>query len=397
MTDALRGTREAPDPSCASLLASLVEEFGPERVDLCVFHTPNLTGIKKSILPKRINEGWGLNHMKLYAIDDEIIMSGANLSNDYFTNRQDRYHVLKSKEITDYFEKIYSTVAKLSYRVVPSDTQPSGFILEWPSTNFQPAPLQDSKSYIESATKTLAPLLRPQGRSASEKDTDTQIYPLIQLTPLLNPDTSTELPALTGILAKLAKPPLEGSRWTFTAGYFNMTPQVRQLLLDSKPSSATVVAASPWANGFYGSKGVSGLLPAGYTYLSRSFLDAVARAGLSKQIIVKEWRRGTVNTPGGWSYHAKGIWITLPGEQNPSISLVGSSNYTKRSYGLDLEANTLIVSSNPDLQRRLGEEEKWLQEYATTMSRDDYARTERRVGLHVRIAMWIVTLVGGAL
>ena len=110
-----------------------------------------------------------------------------------------------------------------------------------------------------------------------------------------------------------------------------------------------------------------------------------------------EWRRGTVNTPGGWSYHAKGIWITLPGEQNPSISLVGSSNYTKRSYRLDLEANTLIVTQNADLQRRLGEEEKWLQEYASPMSLDDYARTERRVGLHVRLAMWIVTLVGGAL
>jgi len=55
------------------------------------------------------------------------------------------------------------------------------------------------------------------------------------------------------------------------------------------------------------------------------------------------------------------------------------------------------VTSNPDLQRRLGAEEKWLQEYTTTMTRDDYAKTERRVGLHVRLAMWIVTLVGGAL
>jgi CDP-diacylglycerol--glycerol-3-phosphate 3-phosphatidyltransferase len=280
---------------------------------------------------------------------------------------------------------------------VPSEKQSSGFTLEWPETNLQPAPLQNPKGYIASATKALAPLLKPEQKSVSEKNSDTQIYPLLQLTPLLDPDTSTELPALIGILDKLSKPPLKGSRWTFTAGYFNMTPQVRQLLLNSKPSSATVVAASPWANGFYGSKGVSGLLPAGYTYLSRNFLDAVARTGLSQQIVVKEWRRGTVNTPGGWSYHAKGIWITLPGERDPSISLVGSSNYTKRSYGLDLEANTLIVTRNPDLQRRLGEEEQWLQEYATTMSRDDYARTERRVGLHVRIAMWIVTLVGGAL
>ena len=363
-----------------------------------MFHTPNLTGIRKAILPKRINEGWGLQHMKLYGVDDEIIMSGANLSNDYFTNRQDRYHILKSKDITDYFEKIYWTTCHLSYRVTPSDKQ-SGFEIDWPDSNCQPSPLTDPKGYIASATKALAPLLRPTpSKSIQEEATDTQIYPLMQLTPLLKPDTSTELPILTDVLHKLGtQPELAGSRWTFTAGYFNMTPDVRRLLLASNPASATVVAASPWANGFYGSKGVSGMLPAAYTHLARRFLDTVSQVGLSDRIAVKEWRRGTVNTPGGWTYHAKGIWITMPGEQNPSVTLVGSSNYTKRSYSLDLEANTLIVTRNPNLQRRLGEEERWLQEYATTMSRDDYAETERRVGLHVRIAMWIVTLVGGAL
>ena len=400
LTDALRGTRQAPDPSCASLLASLIEDFGPERVEVCMFHTPNLTGVRKAVLPKRINEGWGLQHMKLYGIDDEVIISGANLSSDYFTDRQDRYHVFKSKEITDYFCEIYKTVCKLSYRVAPSPKEGSGgFIIEWPSTNTQPAPLDDPKGYIASATKALAPLLKPSSipPSVAEKSTDTQIYPLLQLTPLLNPDTSTELPALIGILRRLATPLFAGSLWTFTAGYFNMTPEVRQLLLQSNPASACVVAASPWANGFYGSKGVSGMLPAAYTYMARRFLDAVASAGLSKQIAVKEWRRGTVSQPGGWTYHAKGIWLTLPGDRNPSVSLVGSSNYTKRSYSLDLEANTLIVTQNRDLQRRLGDEERWLQEYATTMSRDDYAKTDRRVGLHVRIAMWIVTLVGGAL
>lgn len=41
-----------------------------------MYHTPNLTGLRKAILPKRINEGWGLQHMKLYGMDDEIIMSG---------------------------------------------------------------------------------------------------------------------------------------------------------------------------------------------------------------------------------------------------------------------------------------------------------------------------------
>jgi CDP-diacylglycerol--glycerol-3-phosphate 3-phosphatidyltransferase len=356
-----------------------------------------LTGARKAILPKRINEGWGLQHMKLYGIDDEIIMSGANLSDDYFTNRQDRYHVFKSEAITDYFSQLFRTVCDLSYRVSPAAKEAGGFVTEWPQANVQPEPLKDPQGYIKAATRALQPLASPPRAPAAQSDSDTSVYPLVQLTPLLKPDTSTELPALTGILRTLGTPEFAGSKWTFTAGYFNMTPEVRALLLQTRPASGTVVAASPWANGFYGSKGISGMLPAAYSLLGRRFLDAVSKAGLSEQISVQEWRKGTVNTPGGWTYHAKGIWVTLPQEQHPSISLIGSSNYTKRSYSLDLEANTLIVTRNADLQRRLGEEEKWLQRYATPMTRDDYATTERRVGLHVRLAMWIVTLVGGAL
>lgn len=130
------------------MLASLIRDFGTDRVEICMYHTPNLTGIRKAILPKRINEGWGLQHMKLYGMDDEIIMSGANLSDDYFTNRQDRYHVFKSKAVTDYFANVYRTVADLSYRVTVDDTNPNGFTLTWPSTNIQPEPLKDPKAYI---------------------------------------------------------------------------------------------------------------------------------------------------------------------------------------------------------------------------------------------------------
>ncbi|KAH0371570.1 hypothetical protein KCU65_g1683, partial [Aureobasidium melanogenum] len=398
LTDSLRGTRETPKASCATLLAALVDEFGSDRVEVCMYHTPNLTGLRKSLIPKRINEGWGLQHMKLYGIDDEIIMSGANLSDDYFTNRQDRYHLISCKRITDYFAKVHDTVCSISYRVVPNASAPGGFNLNWPATNTHPEPLANPKEFIAQATKLLAPLLKPAtSTSAPTPTTDTQIYPLLQLTPLLKPDTSTELPALTTILEKLATPAFAGSKWTFTAGYFNMTPWLRDLLLASNPSSANVIAASPWANGFYGSPGVSGMLPAAYTLLGRRFLSSVQKAGLENQITLKEWRKGTVNTPGGWTYHAKGIWVTLKDEAGPSVSLIGSSNYTKRSYSLDLEANALIVTRDVGLMKRLKEEEEWLQEYATNVDQGTFEKTERRVGLHVRIAMWIVTLVGGAL
>jgi CDP-diacylglycerol---glycerol-3-phosphate 3-phosphatidyltransferase len=142
---------------------------------------------------------------------------------------------------------------------------------------------------------------------------------------------------------------------------------------------------------------VSGLLPAAYTLLSRRFLQSILDAGKGDAITLKEWRSGTVGQPGGWTYHAKGLWVTLPGEDNPSITLVGSSNYTKRSYSLDLESNALIITQDEELKRRLGEEEKNLQRYAKEVGMEDFERVERRVGIKVRVAMWIVELVGGAL
>ncbi|KAE9961637.1 hypothetical protein BLS_001591 [Venturia inaequalis] len=397
LTDALRGTRETPKPCCASLLVPLVEEFGENRVEIRMFHTPNLTGLRKKVVPKRINEGWGLQHMKLYAIDDELIMSGANLSTDYFTNRQDRYHVFSSAAITDYFERIHQAVCKLSFSILPSK-ELAGYTMEWRHDNPGPSPLLDPKAFSAQATASLDSLLH-LATFAEKKppSTSTLVYPLLQFTPLLRPDTSTELPAVRTILSALSTPVFAKSSWTFTAGYFNMTPEVRGLLLNSNPARATVISASPWANGFYGSKGVSGMLPAAYSLLSRRFLDAVSSKSLSSQITLKEWRRGTVDEPGGWTYHAKGLWVTMPNETQPSISLVGSSNYTKRSYSLDLEANVLIVTRDQDLMKRLGEEEQWLQEYAKPVDRDEFAKTERRVGLHVRVAMWLVTVLGGAL
>jgi CDP-diacylglycerol--glycerol-3-phosphate 3-phosphatidyltransferase len=75
LIDALRGTREAPHDCAASLLVPLVAQFG-DRVDVRLYHTPNFRGIKKRFVPQRFNEGWGLQHIKLYGMDDELILSG---------------------------------------------------------------------------------------------------------------------------------------------------------------------------------------------------------------------------------------------------------------------------------------------------------------------------------
>ncbi|KAG6015327.1 hypothetical protein E4U43_005427 [Claviceps pusilla] len=402
LTDCLRGTREAPDPSCASLLVPLVSEFGSARVEIRMYHTPNLTGLRKKHIPRRINEGWGLQHMKLYGVDDEIIMSGANLSSDYFTNRQDRYHLFSSKEMTDHFCKIHHGVGSLSFRVEPSD-DPAGFALSWPATNAAPNPIEEPQGFIKSSSSMLKSLVAlpaqglPSHGGGGGGLANTRVYMLGQFSQIMRPDHSTELPVLTHILEQLALPNYRGSSWTFTAGYFNPAPSLSKLLIGTASTNNTVITAAPEANGFYKSSGVSGLLPDAYVLLARRFLDAVNRSRRDGDITLKEWRLGTTGQPGGWTYHAKGLWVTMPGQANPSISIIGSSNYTRRSYSHDLEVGALIVTKDEKLMKKLGDEQAWLQEHAHKVTRDDFARNERRVGLQVRIAMWIVSLVGGAL
>ncbi|KAJ6034500.1 uncharacterized protein N7446_009250 [Penicillium canescens] len=407
LTDALRGTRETPNPSCASLLCSLVEKYGPERVEVRMFHTPNLTGLRKQWIPRRINEGWGLQHMKLYGIDDEIILSGANLSEEYFTSRLDRYHVFASKALTEYYAQIHHAICSLSFQVLP-DPENESYLLDWPSSNGAPSPLESPEDFVAYSSIFLNPLIQASDNKPADPSESSQtfVYPVSQFTPLLKPeDTSTEYLAVTTILRMLSSSSaFAGARWLFTAGYFNIHPVLSSLLISStsaaqhNPSTTqgTVLTASPWANGFYGSPGISGMLPAAYTHLAARFLDRVAEAQATNSIQLKEWRKGTVGTPGGWTYHAKGLWVTLPNEEHPSLTFVGSSNYTKRSYSLDIEIGALVVTNDPDLKQKLGEETERLQKDASPVSREDLRQTERRVGWNVRLSMWIVEKVGGA-
>ena len=65
-----------------------------------LFHTPKLRGIYKKTIPDKYNELIGLQHCKLFVFDDSVIISGANLSSDYFTNRQDRYILIGIRSVS---------------------------------------------------------------------------------------------------------------------------------------------------------------------------------------------------------------------------------------------------------------------------------------------------------
>lgn len=390
LADALRSTRESPKWTSAALLATLVKQFGDQRVDVRLYHTPHLRGIEKALIPRRLNEGWGLQHMKLYGFDDEVMLSGANLSEDYFTNRQDRYYVFKSKSLTDYYFSIQEAISSLSYKVHYKDTA-QGYRLSWPTSNKSSEPKLNLARFISDATFLLEPLLKQKQLKQFEKhpentEISTIVYPVSQFTPLLKPDTSTEKPSILRLLSMLD---LSTMKFTFTAGYFNMHPDIRRKLLSSV-ASGDILTASPKANSFYLSKGISQYLPTAYLYLAKQFLADVHLMKKQTRIHVHEWQNGVVNTPKGWSYHAKGIWINNSEDKNPSITVVGSSNYTRRAYSLDLESNAIIITKDEDLKAQMQNEIQNLMKHSTELTLEDFDLEERKISPGVILATKIL-------
>jgi len=67
----------------------------------------------------------------------------------------------------------------------------------------------------------------------------------------------------------------------------------------------------------------------------------------------------------------KGIWIVAPGETLPSVTLIGSSNFTRRSHDLDLESTCVLITRDPKLQSALSTELAQLRSPASPTSADD--------------------------
>jgi len=91
LIDGLRGNRKERD--CRSSISN-IRKICP---NACIHEhvSEKFSGFAK-LLPERIREIVGTQHMKIIVVDDHVIITGANLSDIYFNNRQDRYFVLRN-------------------------------------------------------------------------------------------------------------------------------------------------------------------------------------------------------------------------------------------------------------------------------------------------------------
>ncbi|KAF8582298.1 hypothetical protein K439DRAFT_1661885 [Ramaria rubella] len=372
--DLLRSTRPGP-VSTASMLSPLVALF-PNRVHVNLFRSPTLQGFLAEIVPRRFDEGWGTWHAKVYGVDDEVIISGANLNHSYFTNRQDRYlHFSSSPILSKYCFNFLQLFSQLSYRLLPSKIPQEPFTLQWQNPNVKRTTMENAAKYMLNRFQSSQPLVYDPSAG------DTVILPMIQAGHL---NVREEEKCIAKLFSHLARTP-DATRGVIdlTSGYFALHQPYQDFLIDS-PVSSRIIAAGPRANGFFGSKGVSGRIPEAYTLLEKRFwrkvvqADRVHHTETASRIELKEWEKDD------WTYHAKGIWYRPTPTSSPELTLFGSTNLNSRSANLDTELSFFMFAGAPELRAQLEEEVHHLLGEARTVGEDDWRLPERRVRLGTR-------------
>ncbi|XP_043247951.1 CDP-diacylglycerol--glycerol-3-phosphate 3-phosphatidyltransferase, mitochondrial [Colletes gigas] len=364
LLDFMRGTRGKLN-SCKMLETLLNGKYG-HCCQIFLYHTPKLRGLLKMIMPDRFNELVGLQHMKLYLIDNDIIISGANLSNDYFTNRQDRYFVIDDcKALCDFYNELVERVGEFSFLL-----QPNGTTVLNSAANVHPFK-DPAKKFIEKAADSVRTFFQKElERSNFENieetvsNTDTWVFPLIQMGQLnIHHDSHITL--------KLLQTTPPGTTLRLATGYFNLTSEYSNALLRDCQGTCHLLTAHPTANGFFCANGIAGGVPAAYTKIEKSFIKHCNRMGQQKRVTLWEFIRP------GWTYHAKGLWYSLPGQEKPCLTLIGSPNFGYRSVKKDLETQIAVVTKNQKLQNELQKEHERLFSCAKPVTKKTFFEQDR--------------------
>ncbi|XP_061665643.1 CDP-diacylglycerol--glycerol-3-phosphate 3-phosphatidyltransferase, mitochondrial [Syngnathoides biaculeatus] len=374
LLDYTRGSRG--QVNSRTMLLPLLRRF-TSQMRVSLYHTPDLRGLLRLLVPQRFNETIGVQHIKVYLFDDSFIISGANLSDSYFTNRQDRYVLLEDcGELADFFSELVEAVGDVSLQLGPDDSvaMRDGMVHPYKGDrqDFSAAASKRIMEVVDVARARQQLLLgRHHQNSEEEEEEDTWVFPLVQMKPLgIQVDEQ--------VTQRLLRDADQDSTVYLTSGYFNLTRAYMRLVLRAG-AGYRILTASPEVNGFFGAKGVAGAIPDAYTHIAGQFYEHVRRLGQQGRIRLHEYHRPE------WTFHAKGLWYYLHGQDRPCLTLIGSPNFGYRSVHRDLEAQVAIVTENERLQDQLREEQEMLYQSSSEVSGSTFKQPDRHVKLWVKL------------
>ena len=119
LLDYMRGTRmsKAGDSSY-SLLKPVRRSNLNKKLRVGFFHMPDTGMFKGRFSESPIREIFGVHHIKAHVFDNNVLITGANLSEDYFTDRQDRCIIIEDcAPLANYLDDLINLLADHSFLV----------------------------------------------------------------------------------------------------------------------------------------------------------------------------------------------------------------------------------------------------------------------------------------
>lgn len=357
-----------------------------------------------SLPPAQLLESGGVQHSKVYAADDAMLLSGANLSDVYFRKRVDRWVMLRHAGLAAAAHAWVRALGAAAGERSASDLQGQ---LE----------AGEGKWAVPGATPVdalgLREAMRKEGLSGDVEsagagpDCDSADVAGVARVALLAQCAPLALLQESAVWSEVVSKAGAGDRISLASGYFNPSRMQGTALLEAARRGAAVhiLVPAPETSGFAGAGGIKAAVPTAYAVALEQFRRLAMEAGVLVEggevlrdapgVHLWEWGRETCGSEtapadeGGQAqeFHAKGLWIEFSpvgressgegrdssaarveiGKSNGFTSgvssspsslkgareglylsaLVGSSNLGQRSEFRDMELSALVECAVP--------------------------------------------------
>ena len=367
------------------MLQPLLNQTAPYigNVKICLFNHPDIP-IYYSVLPKILSEIKGVLHSKVLIFDNNVILTGANMSDSYFTNRLDRYWIFQQHEpFSDYCDDYVNSLSQNS-SIVGFDEKINEKIVNKEEllhslkmhkyehrVKIQLEENLDLEEYfgnlkkynncyinrlseekilsiainakkiieIEHENENLKKIentndnfqQKINSNDNESKSNEVYVFPSLQFSSIkLNNDEEL----LYKLIDQANK---EETKIKMVTGYFNPNRELSSKLKLIK--DLEILSSSPESNSFYKAGGIKSFIPFFYRKQLRKFDSS------------KEYNKSD------WTFHCKGIFF-YNNKNLPFLSTIGSSNYNYRFFVRDVEAQFYVFSNCDKFNQVVNEEVK---------------------------------------
>lgn len=321
VVDYSRGRRRTPNGNTVSFLRDLAVKH-PGRVEVHLHKMPQFDGLA-SWLPSPLDECVAVFHFKALVADDEAIITGANLSDEYWHCRQARYIAVRDPAMVSFFHDVVATTADRSLRAdyaIPD------------------SPLRDPGKCPKTVHDAVLTHVDQYRRPAAG---ETVFCPVFQHPTL---GLRQEFDLLVQMFG-----------WTHGELIVNTPyPNFPTAYLDALARRVGTPGAGPTrficpsgnSHSFSTGKGLKALVPGVYLHREKEFVSrleaAAARSG--SPLTFRHYDRD------GWVFHSKGVWFTTADE---TATIIGSSSFGERSVSRDFDLSFLVVTRDPALRQAI--------------------------------------------